>query len=44
MNLTYGAITSTSPLEKLIIRCRGVKQNEVKIDISYYGTCHWDIH
>ncbi len=44
MSHAYGAITATSPLEKLTIQRRAVGQHDIKIDIAYCGVCHSDIH
>lgn len=44
MSYAYGAITATSPLEKLTIQRRVVGQHDIKIDIAYCGVCHSDIH
>ncbi|EHU2954330.1 NAD(P)-dependent alcohol dehydrogenase [Acinetobacter baumannii] len=44
MSYAYGAITATSPLEKLTIQRRAMGQHDIKIDIAYCGVCHSDIH
>lgn len=44
MSHAYGAITATSPLEKLTIQRRAMGQHDIKIDIAYCGVCHSDIH
>lgn len=40
----YGATASTEDLKPLNIERRQVGQNDVKIDITYCGVCHSDIH
>lgn len=40
----YGATAATEDLKPLDIERRQVGQDDVKIDISYCGVCHSDIH
>ena len=40
----YGATASTEDLKPLNIERRQVGQDDVKIDITYCGVCHSDIH
>lgn len=40
----YGATTATADLKPLNIERRAVGKDDVKIDITYCGVCHSDIH
>lgn len=40
----YGATASTEVLKPLDIQRRAVGAGDIKIDISYCGVCHSDIH
>lgn len=40
----YGATASTEDLKPLDIERRSVGTDDVKIDITYCGVCHSDIH
>ena len=40
----YGAMSSTTPLEPLVIERRDVGEHDVQLDIKYSGVCHSDIH
>ncbi|WP_026449979.1 NAD(P)-dependent alcohol dehydrogenase [Aequorivita capsosiphonis] len=40
----YGAISEKEPLKPLDIKRREVGENDVKLEISFCGVCHSDIH
>jgi uncharacterized zinc-type alcohol dehydrogenase-like protein len=40
----YGAKSATADLEPMTIERRETKPTDVKIEISYCGVCHSDIH
>ena len=40
----YGAKSATADLEPITIERRTTKKSDVKIDITYCGVCHSDIH
>ncbi len=40
----YAALTATTPLEPFELERRGVRANDVLIEILYCGVCHSDIH
>src|SRR5690606_22086994 len=40
----YGAPSATADLEPLNILRRDVGPNDIKVDITYCGVCHSDIH
>ena len=40
----YGAPSATADLEPLNIQRRDVGPNDIKVDITYCGVCHSDIH
>ena len=40
----YGANSATADLEPMTIERRDIKSSDVKIEITYCGVCHSDIH